>query len=190
MENTVYEKNTDIDWEIKTKEYMQARSRGQISSLIQRGKETTILYHDITETINQNNEPLVVLGDLNEVDESVVFESLTNNQPVNSIYDTSIDRLPKLVKSSIFTYQLYDAYHLATHQNDTRRAPTNFFRKSGEVLDYILVSNDLNLKNPYHKGIVTSYRVFDSHLKADGISDKKLSDHAQVVATLSLKKLD
>ena len=45
IKNFEFDEDT-TNWEIKTKEYMQACSQGQIASLIQRGAESTTLYHD------------------------------------------------------------------------------------------------------------------------------------------------
>ncbi|WP_235190104.1 hypothetical protein [Bacillus gaemokensis] len=66
--------------------------------------------------------------------------------------------------------------------------PTHYYKKVGNVLDYIFVSNALNEKNEQHVGRVSTYEVLDRHLKCDDIGNQKQSDHAQVVATIKFKE--
>lgn len=66
--------------------------------------------------------------------------------------------------------------------------PTHYYKKVGNVFDYIFVSNALNWKNEQHVGRVSAYKVLDHHLKCDDIENKTQSDHAQVVATIEFKE--
>ncbi|PFK85225.1 MULTISPECIES: endonuclease/exonuclease/phosphatase family protein [Bacillus cereus group] len=172
-------------WDKIVLDTLRSRSQGHIASLLQRGLETTILYHDVTNVLQTHNRiPIVILGDLNDDEHSIPLEALTNRERVYEINGIPYNKLTLQAKQSIYSYTIYDAFDMAPNPSGQKRIPTHYYNKLGNVLDYILVSNAFNERNPYKVGRITNYKVLDDHLKADGIKDDKQSDHAQVVITI------
>lgn len=166
---------------------LRARSRGHVISLLQRGAEAAALYHEISETLHIHKEvPVILLGDLNDDEHSIPIEALTNRERLLNIKG---DPIPDDKQKIVYDYKLYDAFDLAPNQNGQNRLPTHYYKKLGNVLDYIFVSNALNEKNEQHVGRVSAYKVLDRHLKCDDIENKIQSDHAQVVATIKFKEI-
>jgi len=173
-------------WEFKIREELKARSLGHVASLRQRGAEASELYLDISNTLEQNNDtPIIVLGDLNDDEKSIPIEAILNS---DRLYEVGKDKedIADSAYKYIYKYKLYDTFNLAPNQNGEERTPTHYHRGKGGTLDYIFVSNSFNEKNYFHKGRVTSFKVLDKHLQSDGVGDKKQSDHAQVVVTIKL----
>ncbi|MDA2439866.1 endonuclease/exonuclease/phosphatase family protein [Bacillus cereus] len=166
---------------------LRARSIGHVISLRQRGAEAAALYHEISETLHTHKEvPVILLGDLNDDEHSIPIEALTNREKLLKINGESIEDDNK--QKIVYNYKLYDAFDLAPNQSGQKRLPTHYYKKVGNVFDYIFVSNALNWKNEQHVGRVSAYKVLDHHLKCDDIENKTQSDHAQVVATIEFKE--
>ncbi|PFI06826.1 endonuclease, partial [Bacillus cereus] len=74
-----------------------------IASLLQRGLETTILYHDVTNVLQTHNRiPIVILGDLNDDEHSIPLEALTNRERVYEINGIPYNNLTLQAKQSIY----------------------------------------------------------------------------------------
>jgi len=180
----------DQPWVFRTVDTMQRLSRGHIAALLQRGAEATILYHDITKALHYDNEqPVVVMGDLNDKEDSIPLNSLMMQNRVYEIGGVKSKEWPRGVKADLFDYRLNDTFSLATDTLDIVRPYTHIYRGEGGTLDYILTSNALNIKNPHHVGYVHSFKVLNTHLKSDGIGNHKQSDHGQIVVEV-LPKLE
>lgn len=174
-------------WDKKILATLRARSIGNVISLLQRGAEAAALYHEISETLHTHKEvPVILLGDLNDDEHSIPIEALTNRERLLKIKGEPI---PDDEQQIVYNYKLYDAFDLAPNQNGQKRLPTHYYKKVGNVLDYIFVSNALNEKNEQCVGRVSAYKVLDRHLKCDDIENQTQSDHAQVVATVLLQSL-
>ncbi|MDY7989900.1 endonuclease/exonuclease/phosphatase family protein [Paenibacillus polymyxa] len=181
----VNEPNLLSEWDVKVMEAFQSRSMGNVASLLQRGTEAAVLYRDISQNLYRSKEiPVILLGDLNDDENSIPMEALTNRAYINEIDGVPYSELPDTVKKLINSYRLYDSYNLTPNPLGLKRTPTHYYNGVGSVLDYIFVSNHLNLKNNQGIGQIISLEVLDKHLKSDGIGNHKQSDHAQVVATV------
>ncbi|MEW9576772.1 hypothetical protein U9K47_15710 [Bacillus toyonensis] len=184
MKDIVY--NPSETWDNQILNTLRARSMGHVASLLQRGTEAAILYHEISETLHSNKElPIILLGDFNDDEHSIPIEALTNREKLSKIGDKQI---PIEEQPIVYDYKLYDAFDLAPNQSGQKRLPTHYYGKLGNVLDFIFVSNALNEKNKEYIGRVSEYKVFDRHLKCDDIENETQSDHAQVVATIKFKE--
>lgn len=173
------------DWEHKTRETMRAISIGHSASLLQRGAEAAMLFHALSEEIAQDRRmPVVVLGDLNDDPASIPIEAITMRGRIDEIDGVDDENWPEDVVPAIHDHRFRDAWSQA-NRHQRRRAPTHYHRGEGGVLDYILVSNALNPKNPDRRGRVTSCDVFNNHLRSDDVPNHLQSDHGQVVATLA-----
>ncbi len=81
-------KNSSDTWDRKVLETMRARSEGHVASLLQRGAEAAVLYHEITNTVQAHKDiPVIFLGDLNDDEYSIYIEALTNREKVYEIDD-------------------------------------------------------------------------------------------------------
>jgi len=179
--------NPSDNWDRRILETLRTRSKGHIASLVQRGTEATVLYHEITETISNKEVPIILLGDLNDDQYSPSLEALTNREQIFEVNGIVYSDLPEEAKELIYKYRLYDAFDLSANPSGQRRSPTHYYRGVGSVLDYIILSNMFNEKNRHNIGRVSSFEVLDQHLKIDGIGNHKQSDHAQVIATIEFK---
>lgn len=180
--------NTTDSWGEKVIKTLRARSVGQVASLLQRGAEAAILYHELTNNLSMDKDvPIILLGDLNDDEHSVPLEALTNREQIFDVGGTSYSELPNEAKAHIYNLKFYDSFNMTPNPSGQKRIPTHYYKGEGNVLDYIFVSNAFNEKNNRHIGRVTSFEVIDQHLRSDGINNKTQSDHAQVVATLEFR---
>lgn len=178
----------DDTWDKRVLETLRSRSKGHVTSLLQRGAEAALLYYEITETLNTyDNIPIVLLGDLNDDEHSIPIEALTNRERLFEVDGIDYSELPNEAKMLTYRYRLYDSFDLAPNPTGQKRSPTHYYKGLGSVLDYVLVSNAFNEKNQHSIGRVTSNEVFDQHLKSDRVGDHKQSDHAQVVTTINFE---
>ncbi len=173
-------------WDERVLASMQARSIGNVASMLQRGAEASELYENISKDLHASSEtPVVLLGDLNDNIHSIAIEALSNRGRVYDIDGVAWADLPIEAKVASYKLKLYDAFDMAPNPDGTARTPTHYHRGEGGTLDYVFVSNALNEKNNNAAGRVSGFDVYDAHLKNDGVSNKKQSDHAQVVATVA-----
>ncbi|BCS88167.1 endonuclease/exonuclease/phosphatase family protein [Pseudodesulfovibrio sediminis] len=178
----------DTSWQVKVRECMRATSRGQAASLLQRGAEASALYHEVTRVLGDtDNLPIVVMGDLNDDEESIPIEALSYKGRVYSIAGVPYGDLPMEAKRAAYSNKLYDAFFMAPNQEGGVRPPTHYHMGRGGTLDYIFMSNAFNLKNRNHVGRVVDFAVHGDHLNGDGVGDHKQSDHAQVLAEIEFK---
>ena len=160
----------------------QGNSLGEIASMIQRGVEATMIYHDATfELAADTNLPLLIMGDMNDNDESDILDALSNQFSHLRLEGRSRGEWSEEEKVAHYQSKLYDAWHLITHQNTKVRLPTHIYGPQTSVLDYIFVSNALNAKNPNHVAKPSKYKVYNSHIFADGVGDQLQSDHGIVM---------
>ena len=160
----------------------QANSLGQIASMVQRGVEATMIYHDATNELAANNNlPLLIMGDMNDNEESIVLDALSNQFSWLNIEGRAKSDWSDDEKLAYYQSKLYDAWHLITHQNTKVRLPTHIFGPQSSVLDYIYVSNALNAKNPHCIAKPSKYKVYNRHIFAEGVGDQLQSDHALVM---------
>jgi len=179
------EYSDDTDWDVRVLDTMQRRSLGQIGSLRQRGAEATLLYHDITDHLAEHPAvPTVVLGDLNDAEDSIVFESLVMRDNVYDIGGVKRADWARGTSAALHRYRLTDAFRESPDFESSLRPYTHVHRGSPGTLDYILLSNHLNRANPRHVGEVTAFAVLNAHLESDGVGNRRQSDHGQVVVEI------
>jgi predicted extracellular nuclease len=172
----------DADWVLRVSDTLQRLSRGHIAALLQRGAEATALYHDISRLLEFDaNQPIVVLGDLNDRVDSIPLAALTMNDRIYESGGVKEVEWPAEARQSLYDYRLTDAFDLAGSWVHEARPFTHIHKGEGGVLDYVLVSNALNQDNQDGKGRVTEYQVFNAHLSSNGAGNHKQSDHGQVV---------
>lgn len=173
------------EWRDRVRDTLRRLSRGSIASLLQRGVEATLIYHHVTHWLEQaKDRPIIVLGDFNDAQDSPPFGALTMQDRIFSIGGLEPEEWPEGIGTFLHEYRLADTFQLAPNMRHRVRPFTKIHRGEGGVLDYILVSNALNSKNPEALAEVTHYQVWNKHLDADGIEDRLQSDHGQVCVEL------
>lgn len=174
-----------VEWQHRVADTLQRLSRGTISSLLQRGLEATLLYHHVVQRLQQAaSHPVVVLGDMNDSQDSIPLAALTMQERVFNIGGLEQEQWPAGIHTWLYDYRLADTFRLAPNMRQSVRPFTKIHRGTGGVLDYILVSNSLNPKNAAGKAEVAHYQVWNQHLDADGVEDRLQSDHGQVCVEL------
>lgn len=116
--------------------------------------------------------PTVLMGDMNQ---PIVVNS------VNSVLTEKLgDRVTDL--------QLRDGWDLQVTPTLTERPATHYHFSKGNVLDYILLSQEFDAHSEVSIAEVTNYQVMDQHLINPSYErDKYASDHAFVALTADLK---
>ena len=178
----------ETPWDERVFQTLQKVSRGNIAALLQRGAESTLLYHHISATLHQQAaRPCVVLGDLNDDEDSIVLQALLAQTKLFEIGEIKYHDWPEGVKQKLYNLRLYESFKLAPHNRHKTRPYTHIYKGEGGVLDYALVNNALNPRNSDRVGEVTEYQVYNQHLEADDIANRLQSDHGQVAVTIQAK---
>lgn len=174
-----------VKWRHRVFDTLQRLSRGTIASLLQRGLEATLLYHDIARGLERDRVlPVVLLGDLNDTQNSVPIAALTMQERIFSIGSVEPEDWPEGIGGWLHDYRLADTFRLAANMRHRVRPFTKIYRGGGSVIDYVLVSNALNPKNPHARAEVSHYQVWNEHLDEDGVNNRLQSDHGQVCVEL------
>ena len=147
---------------------------GNWLSTIQRGWECHLLHHAIVERKKQTAHPIVLMGDFNQ--------HLANSE----LAALNIHAHPKTDEPrQIAPYQLIDAGSTWYHEEPWSRPATHYYGAKGSVLDYILLSWELNNLSDFPRAELCHYQVLDKHLINPSFEeDAQASDHAVVSLTL------
>lgn len=173
------------EWPDRFRKHLQQRAVRDAEQLVRRSSEAAALYLSAMEEVEADrNAPIVVLGDLNDNPASPTLRIATQSEWIINIagrrysgIETPSDR------AWGYTWRLYDTYDLVPGQFGLRpNTHAGGWRYGPSVLDYALVSNGLNPRNPGRVGTVVDHRVFADHLE-DG-ADLATSDHALVRITI------
>ncbi|WP_117233855.1 endonuclease/exonuclease/phosphatase family protein [Vibrio maerlii] len=142
---------------------------GRWLSSQQRGWEAVMLRLFMEQEYQRHPIPTLLMGDMNQGLESSITGQLTQN----------------LSDESRLT--LEDSWSIYTSRNtDTKRTPTHYHFSKGNVLDYILMSQEFQPDSQYSLADVIHYQVIDQHLVNPIFEkDKQASDHAFVAVTVN-----
>lgn len=142
---------------------------GQWLSSQQRGWEVVMLRVFMQEKYQEKPFPIALLGDMNQPIHSDITGMLTKtiNQPNRDLYLED-------------SWQLYKEAH-----PELERAATHYHFARGNVLDYVLLSQEFQTYSDCSMAEVCDYVVLDQHLINPNYSeDKQASDHAFVAVTV------
>ena len=174
-----------VSWQERSRDTLLRVSRGNITSLLQRGAESTLVYHSISnELASDPSKAIIVLGDLNDDPDSTTLTTLTLPERVFSIGGIDSTFWPEGTGQYLHDYRLTDAFRLAPNMRQSVRPYTHLHRGTATCLDHILVSNTLNAFNSHALAEVMDYKTLNAHLGEDGIHNKLQSDHGIVAITL------
>lgn len=172
------------DWADKVKRYYALRAVAGVDQVAKRAAEAAALYRTFRRTIDVDPDAAVILlGDMNENPESHTLGILTQGERVFSWGSVAGDAIPEEFAHLKHVFKLYDAWNLVPNQQNTRPV-THVSSSHSSVLDYVILSNGLNPKNPRRHGTASKVEVFDAHLFDDSVRGV-VSDHAPVVATIT-----
>lgn len=136
-----------------------------LRSLIRRGTEAAALRVLLSDLTHASGRPMVVLGDFNDVADSVTTGIVLGNE-------------------AALSGRLYDACELQRRQDRLRHVGFSIVHEGHyTTIDHILVSEQFNAALPGALGEVVDVLYLNDHLE---LSMPGASDHGQVVARIRL----
>jgi len=136
-----------------------------LRSLIRRGTEATALRVLLTDMARDKQRPRIVLGDFNDVADSVTTEIV-------------------LGEGAPLAERMFDAARLHLHQDSQRNVGFSIVHESRHsTIDHILVSQEFNPMLPNAIGEVVDVVYLNDHLN---LGLPEASDHGQVLARIRL----
>lgn len=155
---------------------------GQTRSLLKRAVEASGLRALILNEIARNENPLILIGDLNDSTRSVTSSVIAGPTP------WKFDPLEE--KKKYWDRSLYSTFDIVSQKSYKKDWPTYIYNGHYETLDHIYVSQEFYFRNRNRVGNVDFVHVYDDHLKDNTLSKDRVpkwqSDHGQVVVTISL----
>ncbi|WP_186174834.1 endonuclease/exonuclease/phosphatase family protein [Vibrio jasicida] len=138
----------------------------------QRGWEAAMLRDAMQKHYASSPMPTVLMGDM--------------NQPIT---DASVNKaLVEKYGDNVTDLQLNDGWDLQVTPLLDSRPATHYHFAKGNVLDYILLSQEFDSHEDVSIAEVTNYQVLDAHLINPSFErDKNASDHAFVALTVEIK---
>ena len=156
---------------------------GETRALLKRAVEASGLRALILDEIEENNNPAIVIGDLNDTTRSVTSNIIAGPQPWKTY--------PLNVKKKYWDRALYSSFDIISQKSYKKAWSSYIHNGHYEALDHIYVSDEFYFRNPRRVGTLDFVHVHDDHLKDKTLSKDILpvwkSDHGQVVVTITLK---
>ena len=152
----------------------KVRVRAKLRSLYMRGAEAAALRLFIIEHLKNNHHPLILLGDMNDVTDSVTTQLLAETSEV--AYDKGMRDIA-----------LFDAAKVQTAYGWTQNmAYTHLYQGMPEVIDQLFVSEEFLVDSKFSLGEVQRVDYFNDHLKRD--YEQRYSDHGIVRALIQINQ--
>lgn len=148
------------------------RVRAKLRSLCMRAAEAASIRMSIIERLHHTREPLILLGDMNDVTGSVTTQLMAETGEVN--YDKSMRDVA-----------LFDAARIQARYGWMRDvAYTHIYQGMPEVIDQLFVSEEFLPDSKFSLGQVERVDYFNDHLKWD-YADRVI-DHGIIRAKIKL----
>ena len=148
------------------------RIRAKLRSLCMRAAEAASIRLSIIERLHHTREPLILLGDMNDVTDSVTTQLMTETSEVN--YDKSMRDVA-----------LYGAARVQARYGWMKDvAYTHIYQGMPEVIDQLFVSEEFLPESKFALGQVERVDYFNDHLKWD--YDDRVTDHGIIRAKIKL----
>ena len=158
------------------------RALGSLRAQLIRSLEAAALRAKIIEDIKDNQQLLIVLGDLNDIVESTSTQIIAGEAPHF--------RWPTKIKKMYWDVLLYSTNTIQTRQDLKDFGYTHIHRGHRDVLDHILVSQEFYHRNSKRIGKVTYQHIFNDHLfdwsLTSRVANRIMSDHGVPVAEIEL----
>lgn len=154
---------------------------GEARAQARRTLEAAGLRALVLKDLQGSSTPVIVLGDCNAGNPSVVTSIMSGPSPWRFLK-------PEEKKKVLWDRLLYDAADLQSKQSMDGAYYTHIFNGHYELLDRILLSEEFYERNPSRVAKVEYVRLFTNHLVDTELSTDPLprwqSDHGWVVVTL------
>ena len=148
------------------------RVRAKLRSLCMRAAEAASIRMSIIERLKHTREPLILLGDMNDVTGSVTTQLMAETGEVN--YDKSMRDVA-----------LFDAARIQARYGWMKDvAYTHIYQGIPEVIDQLFVSEEFLPDSKFSLGHVERVDYFNDHLKWDYLD--RVIDHGIVRAKIKL----
>jgi endonuclease/exonuclease/phosphatase family metal-dependent hydrolase len=158
------------------------QAKGQARSLLRRAAEATALRAIVLETLHQTQQPVIVLGDLNDNATAVSSQLIAGEPPYRF--------LPKDKRLQKWAELLHNTKDIQSRLSYGDFYYSHIYNGRYEALDHILVSNHFFSQNPDRLGRVGMVSLFNDHLLDETLASSAIpkwqSDHGQVVAEIEL----
>jgi len=159
------------------------QGRASVRSLVRRSIEACGLREILVNHVQNNDNPTVVLGDLNDASLAVSTRVISGEPPRR--YLSFED------KKRIWDVLFYHAKDIQARKSYHDFYYSHIYNGHYEALDHIMVSQELVDENPNSIGIIRNVALFNDHLIDETLSEDKIpvwkSDHGQVVAHIEFK---
>lgn len=150
------------------------RVRAKLRSLCMRASEAASIRMTIIERLHHTNEPLILLGDMNDVTGSVTTQLMAETGEVN--YDKSMRDVA-----------LFDAARIQARYGWMKDvAYTHIYQGIPEVIDQLFVSEEFLPDSKFALGYIERVDYFNDHLKWD--YQDRVIDHGIVRAKIRLNE--
>lgn len=148
------------------------RVRAKLRSLCMRAAEAASIRMTIIKRLQNTREPLILLGDMNDVTASVTTQLLSETSEV------SFDKTMRDVA-------LFDAALVQSRFDSMKEvAYTHIYQGVPEVIDQLMVSEEFVSTSKFAQGQVDQVDYFNDHLKWD-VTDT-VTDHGIIRAKIKL----
>ena len=148
------------------------RVRAKLRSLCMRASEAASIRMTIIERLRHTREPLILLGDMNDVTGSVTTQLMTETGEVN--YDKSMRDV-----------SLFDAARVQARYGWMKDvAYTHIYQGMPEVIDQLFVSEEFLPESKFALGHVERVDYFNDHLKWDYAD--RVTDHGIIRAKIKI----
>ena len=148
------------------------RVRAKLRSLCMRAAEAASIRMSIIERLHHTREPLILLGDMNDVTGSVTTQLMTETGEVN--YDKSMRDVA-----------LFDAARVQSRYGWMKDvAYTHIYQGMPEVIDQLFVSEEFLSDSKFSLAELESVDYFNDHLKWD--YGDRVIDHGIIRAKIKL----
>ncbi len=148
------------------------RVRAKLRSLCMRASEAASIRMTIIERLRHTREPLILLGDMNDVTGSVTTQLMTETGEVN--YDKTMRDV-----------SLFDAARVQARYGWMKDvAYTHIYQGMPEVIDQLFVSEEFLPESKFALGYVERVDYFNDHLKWDYAD--RVTDHGIIRAKIKI----
>ena len=152
------------------------RVRAKLRSLCMRAAEAASIRMTLIELLHHTREPVILLGDMNDVTDSVTTQLMAETGEIN--YDKSMRDIA-----------LFDAARIQKRYGWMKDvAYTHIHQGVPEVIDQLFVSEEFLPDSKYALAEVERVDYFNDHLKWD--YKDRVSDHGIVRAKINLLGID
>jgi len=157
---------------------------GQTRALLRRAVEASGLRALVLDELAGNDNPVVVIGDLNDSTRAVTSSIIAGQVPWK--FDSREN------KKRYWDSTLYSVFDIISQKSFKKEWPTYIYNGHYETLDHIYLSQEFYFRNRDRFADVDFVHIHDDHIKDNTLSRDRLpkwqSDHGQVVVTINIRK--